>query len=503
MVNDDALAKIRSLLSQFDLENGLIFLNRLSHIARGETSDSQMAAWVQRYDLVIFPHILHYLGKELLNNASYLNIRKMSIDDYHTLHELVVSSPDPILDDPDWIKKDPSGLFERLLQQQIIPQHPNLKKKIGLALGLFRDLPAVNWPITFDLRSEIENEIECPVESFIKQGFIASALSRNTCDGVLCRGAFDERIVREAFHSGFADCEPVSWLRFLERISCDRDTFRTRCKPTTDMTTITPEPRIGDCEALATAPGPFAFNPLWQFPVIKGPRGDYIAIDPALIIERVTLGLFCDMHNHFKGEFTSKFGYTFEAFVGHMLREACSSNAIWSASDWEASNGANRLLKQKISDWVIRCNNANVLVECKSMRASLELRQTGSDASIHSVNNRIADAVTQLSVHAASIMGGDWESEGIARLDCVGIIVTYGKLFSPNAPFSRDRIKEMLSARGIQMIPYVTLSLEDFDSVIHLVETGHSLSSLVATLSSANNVFAPLRPFRAELAVCE
>jgi DNA invertase Pin-like site-specific DNA recombinase len=82
----------------------------------------------------------------------------------------------------------------------------------------------------------------------------------------------------------------------------------------------------------------FEFNLLFRFPIIEIMDGHFVAVDPQLVIERVTFGLFYDLFERRKMDFTKRFGYAFDRFIGQLLGSVCPAQSLWSASDWEQQN---------------------------------------------------------------------------------------------------------------------------------------------------------------------
>src|SRR5690606_3531795 len=142
----------------------------------------------------------------------------------------------------------------------------------------------------------------------------------------------------------------------LAKVARDRDTFRAVCNR--DLY------RVKD--ALYAQ---LEFNPLHRYPIIDVGGGRFIAVNPALVVERTTLGLFYDLFERDGPAFTEKFGYAFDQHVGHLLGSVCAAETLWSAAVWE-SRLARKKPKNtgKFGDWVFLGGNRNVLIECKSLR---------------------------------------------------------------------------------------------------------------------------------------
>ena len=289
------------------------------------------------------------------------------------------------------------------------------------------------------------------------------------------------------FRQGFAFSVPEVWTKFLSRASCNRDAFRAACQ--NDLY------RVKD--ALYTQ---FEFNPLHRYPIIDVGGGRFVAVDPDLIVERTTFGLFYDLFERDRTVFAERFGYVFDQLVGKLLGSVCPPQALWSAAAWESALGGKKPKNiSKIGDWVYIGQSRNVLVECKSLRPSLELVTYGSDESVKATVGRIASALEQLIRHDMAIQQGQWQAQGLPPKPAVCVVVTYGRIQTINGPFVRRRIRQQLTNKGLDVLPFVVLSLEELDMAIRLVELGHPFDDVISALASNEDSFEPLAQFADDL----
>lgn len=483
---DIKLRKIQDELISLKLDDSLLFLNHLLGVSRGFTTDTVLGSFIDEADPPILPHIIHFLAKQLLINASNLGVRTMNWEEFRRLSETCIELDDPIQHDPNWKQADPSGFLERMMAQQITPQRRNLIQKYGLALGLFRDVGHVDWPKSYDLRSDIESELQIPLEQFMGMGHVTFALRTAKHQKKECIGTFTPMMLAEAFRQGIEFCVPEVWTPYLDRVSCTRDEFR---KESADPIFTVQSPTFEQ----------FGFNPLRRFPIINLGESRYLAVDPELVVERVTLGLFYDLFERDRTKFSERFGYAFEQFIGQLLGSVLPTDRLWSAAEWEKTSGQPKRQSLKLGDWAYIGDSCTVLIECKSLRPSLELTTYGSDRSLVDMNKRVVEALEQLIGHTQGIKEGKWEHSGLSVAPTVGVIVTYGKFFTVNGPFARKRIKEAISLRGMTPIPFVVLSLDELDTALRLVENGHPFDTLIESLASDEHSFDPLRKYHEEL----
>jgi len=153
----------------------------------------------------------------------------------------------------------------------------------------------------------------------------------------------------------------------------------------------------------------------------------------------------------------------------------------------------------KSGDWVYLGRNCNVLIECKSLRPSLELVTYGSDDSVKATVGRIVSALEQLIGHDRAIQQGQWQPQGIQPKPALCVVVTYGRIQTINGPFVRRRVRQQLADKALDVLPFVVLSLEELDTAIRLVELGHPFDDVITSLTSNENSFDPLAKFADEL----
>jgi hypothetical protein len=464
------------------LDDSLLFLNHLLAVARGEKADRWLADQIRTRKAGVPAFLVHFLAKQLLLHASNLCIYQLDWRRYERLLDLYFQLDDPISNDPNWKQADPSGLFERLLGQQIPSQRRNAIQKYGLALGIFRDTGPVQWPISYSLKDDIERLLGMPIEKFMAMGHLCYALRAASVRGQACGGSFTPMLLAEAYRQGVDFSIPEVWDRFLLRAACDRDTFRTVCR--SDLY------RVKDARYFQ-----FEFNPLCRFPITMLGDGRYLAVDPNLIVERTTFGLFYDLFERDGPAFSDRFGYVFDEFIGTLLASVCPADSLWSAAAWEREDGKKPKNRGKIGDRAYKGTSCTVLLECKSLRPSLELTTYGSDESVQAARKRIVSALEQMIEHGAAIRQGQWKGQGLSPGPVACVVVTYGRIQTINGPFMRKRIRQQLADKGLEVPPFVILSLEEFDVAIRLVELGHALDEVILTLANEQESFDPLRKY--------
>lgn len=480
------LEAIQDEMTSLKLDDSLLELNHILSVSVRRTVDPVLEKKIAGMNIRPPAHIVHFLAKQLLLNASNLGHRVLNWPTFIRLMDLAIRLGDPILHDPDWKDADPTGFFERILAQQIPSQAIIPIQKYGLALALFRDVGVVEWPKRYDLKAEIEAELGISVEQFMAMGFACLSFQQASSNGHKCMGTYTCMMLAEAFVQGVTVCVPEVWNSVLPKIACDREAFRETA-------------RKALYRVSAAHFAQFEFNPLHRFPIIEVQPDHFVAVDPYLIIERTTLGLFYDLFERAGRDFTTPFGHAFDRLIGQLLGSVCPTESLWSATEWEMKQFKSKPDHGKIGDWVFVGSTCIVLFECKSLRPTLELTTYGSDDSVQKVVDRIASALEQLIDHNSSIQAGQWEAEGLPRGQAVCVVVTYGRISTINGPFTRKRIHQRLSDKGLDVPPFVVLSLEELDIVVRLVETGKRLDDIILTLSGREPSFNILRAFEDDL----
>ena len=76
------LKNIEHYLSQFKLDDSLLFLNHLLGVTRGFSSDNALLGEIAKSSLPVLPHKAHFIAKLLLLNASDLGRTPMEWEQF-------------------------------------------------------------------------------------------------------------------------------------------------------------------------------------------------------------------------------------------------------------------------------------------------------------------------------------------------------------------------------------------------------------------------------------
>ncbi len=482
----NALDKIREITRRLDRHKSLLFLNYLVSVTNGEVSDNQMRVFVGRHKTQPPLFIVHFLAKEILLQSSDLGTEELAWRRFDELYSLYFELDDPIISDPEWKHKDPTGFFERVFSQQFPAQQRNWMQKLGLALALFNDLEKCSGTNGFDLPQTISRALGMSTEEFMALGFTAFSLQHAVVRGKKCRGTFTYLDLAECFASGLSFCVPERWAPFFERVAATPLEFR----------------RLTEAylRARESTYYQFEFNALKRRPLIEVDCGKFASVDPALLIDRVTLGVFFDGAEYSPDHksFFQDFGYAFSQFVGRLLVHASDKGRVVNldlAADQEF-----RHKQKKNGDWLVIGVNHNVLIECKSLRPSLELTTHGADESVEAVRTRVVESLSQLASTAEQVANGVFRN--VPQKPCLSVVVTYGEIATINLPFTRQRIEQSLTNRGIAVPQYCVLSIEELDVLVSLADKGIPLDVAVCRIVSEEIGVNLFHTFRDDLKDC-
>jgi hypothetical protein len=230
--------------------------------------------------------------------------------------------------------------------------------------------------------------------------------------------------------------------------------------------------------------------------VIQVAADRFIAVDPWLIVERTSWGVFYDIFEKYQKAknlpaFTEPFGYAFERLVDNLLQSVLPTESMWRETE---SPGAERVKNTKgkthqIGDLAYRSRTSPVLIEVTSSRPTRDFRTLALQENLQETATRIAKEILQTFDHIRAIQTGAWTDEGLMPGQWVGLVVTFGRFETINGPFFRKLIDAELGADASK--PYLVLSLVELDYVVKLVEGGRDFGAIIAE-SAAKPSFDPV-----------
>lgn len=309
------------LLRQLRIGDSLLFLNKMLAVARGELDDPPTRQAIDRSCPKGVPaFVVHLITKYLLQYGRMNTPVALDWTQFPRVLDCAfqLAIADPISDSGDDAVR---GYFVRMMAQQMHRHKP--MQCYGLAVALFQDVDAITGPKPYDLRTEVEATIKMPVEVFMRIGQAAHAATCATFEHTRLRGTLDLGWLKKAAE----DIPEVPWLEKWPDFAA--------------AVAITPQGLGELVDAKAKAEGVFpayAFNPLRRRPVILVDAARYVAVNPWLLVNRTSLGVFYDLFEPHVGnqravrDFTSNFGQPFELLVGNLLEASLPPGTVWKES---------------------------------------------------------------------------------------------------------------------------------------------------------------------------
>jgi len=280
---------------------------------------------------------------------------------------------------------------------------------------------------------------------------------------------------------------PEIWQQFFSRVSCDPQQFRAISQR-------------AECKVEDERYVQYEFNALLRYPVTHVGDGWYIAVDPHLLVRRTTQGMFYDMFEDARLNFTQIFGDPFAFFVGELLGSVCHREALWCEERWKLTvNNREMGRLGKRGDWAFRGQSHLVLFECKSLRPTRELLTYGRQETVEKMYQRLESALLQVVEQSNRIQQGAWTRHGLPPAEIICVVITFGRLSSVNASIVRDRLLERLQLHGLPLPPFLILSIAELDSVVRLVERGDPLDSVLYRMVQSLPSFDILHVFQDDL----
>jgi hypothetical protein len=173
----------------------------------------------------------------------------------------------------------------------------------------------------------------------------------------------------------------------LEHVACDPGRFKKICRER--------ESKGEDLHA-------YKLNPLFEYPIIRPwsgsnqdkPKEDkFIAPVPNLVLYRFTTGLYYQLFNTFREDFSTAFGELFEKYVGKLLEWCELQEKVFTESDIKTYLPR---YKGKKPDYVVFCDDGVVLIESKATKYTQDMYEHGLKAEAKACISQVAKAIKQM-----------------------------------------------------------------------------------------------------------
>lgn len=218
---------------------------------------------------------------------------------------------------------------------------------------------------------------------------------------------------------------------------------------------------------------------------------DYICPLPALLLLRVTEGLFYDLVK--SGEkFGKPYGHAFESYVGEVLSAQFKGPICRVAPEHPYYVGKNRKLGV---DWTISDPTGHIMIECKTRRMRLSAKELGDSDDLQQSLEELSESIVQ---HYRNISDA---KKGRTRFVNDGLpiypfIVTYEdwRLFAPHVVnrlyrLVEDKLFPLDLIELMQSSPFTVTSIEEFE------KAGQAIAQIGIAKFCAERTKLPFRHF--------
>ena len=413
------------------------------------------------------------------SNPNRYTDKEFTLNDLTNLYNLVLDylTADPITTneeiDKEFHKSNPVFMMLRMVASQF-PFQVNTFGFAAQSLLLFSEIPKEienkKGIQRFGFSREFQKLTGLSVQDFVSCGFIlwTGSCSKKTVG--LTRDYFEK-----ARSQGIELPDDEGILLMLNSITADPDRFRQTYE---QMKQKDSRFRIYD------------FNPLLTFPLLRPwhynqwktmERDRIVAPLPDLIAYRISTGIFYEMFNHYKEEFSRYFGHLFGAYIGRLLEASVKSQNLMSEDTirqtYPESSG-------KAPDWIVLDGSTAILIECKATRFSLTALETGAEESVNDSLKQILKGLEQLHEFRQAIIT---KAPGLEWLhhctELKPVLITFEPLYLINTVLFRDHINCLLQKKeNITGLPWRILSVKELECLQPHLGAGISVSETFSAM---------------------
>ena len=234
----------------------------------------------------------------------------------------------------------------------------------------------------------------------------------------------------------------------------------------------------------------YDFNPLFLFPIVRPWQQKkaflmdldrLVAPIPNLLLYRISTGVFYDLFNHFKTDFSNYFGHVFEAYIGRILRHSFRSTNLLPEDVIRKTYSPE---KGKVPDWIIIDGATAILVECKATRFSRSALITGEESAVNDSLKQVIKGLRQLHWFRESCIA---KRPGLEVLhpctDFKPLFVSLEPLYLVNSTFFRECIDAQLAREGIVGLPWRILAVDQLEKLQPHLAAGIKLDKILEDLN--------------------
>jgi len=377
---------IGTFLSDFRLYNFLRFLGKYSYYL--EYNNRGFKEYRDNKDrrILIAQPILPYLAMRAIETGNDLGTI-ISIDESHlaTASDMFhgLDTPESYSQlIPEIAIQIAGSQFEYQLRQQHL-----LARTLFLYGDLWKKTPKANAILNHkELQRKGFPDID--LHSYLLLGFALTAQAKNG----FVTGYNNQKQIEEL--SAHFDLTEVKQTAFFNKLSISYKEFRSKARKE-----FSSMPKIAGLPDMRY--DRFRMNPILETPFIipdakLGSLQPYLTPIPALILNKITRGLYFDLSTIFREKrsniFRDAFGHVLEEYVGILLNNSLDTRSFQILrGDDIIAHGV------KKPDWIVLYGNTCVLIEVKETGLNKNARILGDEKEMIKSLSKIKDGVVQLS----------------------------------------------------------------------------------------------------------
>lgn len=237
--------------------------------------------------------------------------------------------------------------------------------------------------------------------------------------------------------------------------------------------------------------GMYDFNPLFVHPIVRPwPKREHTTLDedrmiaplPQLILSRLSEGIYQQMFNHYRDDFSQHFGHLHEVYVGEVLRHSVPGKVLLSEHDIRRT-----YKKGKAPDWAVIDGDTAILVESKATGFQRKALATADSGSIDRSVSQVIVGLTQLHEFRDAC---ERRVAGLERFygcsDFKLLVVTFEPFYIVNSvPFRAavdGQLSKELVTKGLSVQPWYVLAVDQLEKLQPHIAAGIELEDVVEKL---------------------
>ena len=375
----------------------------------------------------------------------------------------------------DYYEANPVFTFLRFVASQF-PYNVGYYGQYARSLILYEELPPKLAGRTgvprLDLPAAFEALNGVSLMDFVKVGFVAWAAARSANQLGFSRSYFDK-----ARAQGMDLPPDEEVLDVLGQLTTTQGKFVTEYEQRKNA-----DRRFGM----------YDFNPLFLYPIVRpfaSERGQQAEEDalvaplPDLLLSRLSVGIYYQMFNRHKEEFSRYFGHLLGEYVGVVLQNSVLSDTLVSEEDIRKTYPDT---EGKVPDWAVVDGTTAVLIECKATRFTRRALATGDEGVVNEGLKQVMKGLKQLDEFAKACRAkrpGLERFHGCAQFKPV--LTTLEPLYLINSTFFREHIDGLLAAQGVTDLPWLVLPVDELERLQPHLAAGINLGEIINELRDA------------------